>query len=268
MEVVFKAVKFYFFDVWETYCDHRLDYLPLLNSPWHVISLTLMYLFFVFVVGNKLMKNRPPFDLRNVMLFHNLLLVISNGICLILAVWFTNWGLITFKCEPFDPYSSNLVDRVLLMVGYLYYITKYVDFLDTVYFILRKKHNQITGLHIFHHSMMPFACYVYFKFSIYTNTAFTPMINSFVHTIMYSYYALTSIGKNSTKLLRWKKYITQLQLIQFIAIIVHSLFIFLNSNCKSPKFLTFIQMLHGVLFFNLFYSFYKRTYITNSVKKE
>ena len=133
--------------------------------------------------------------------------------------------------------------------------------------MLRKKQNQITGLHLFHHSMMPFACYIYFKFSSYTNNGFTPMINAFVHTIMYSYYALSSLGPAAARTLWWKKYITQLQLLQFVLIMLHSMYMFLDSTCTCPKALTLFQLAHAVLFFNLFLSFYKRAYCKSSKRE-
>jgi hypothetical protein len=39
-------------------------------------------------------------------------------------------------------------------VLWLYYIVKIIDLIDTVLFALRKKANQITFLHVFHHSSM------------------------------------------------------------------------------------------------------------------
>ena len=35
-----------------------------------------------------------------------------------------------------------------------YYISKGVEFLDTVFFILRKKFNQVSFLHVYHHCTM------------------------------------------------------------------------------------------------------------------
>ncbi len=35
-----------------------------------------------------------------------------------------------------------------------YFISKAIEFLDTVWMILRKKFNQVTFLHVFHHSTM------------------------------------------------------------------------------------------------------------------
>ena len=42
----------------------------------------------------------------------------------------------------------------LASVIWLYYFSKIIEFFDTFFFILRKKNNQITVLHIYHHSTM------------------------------------------------------------------------------------------------------------------
>ena len=36
-----------------------------------------------------------------------------------------------------------------------YMITKFVDFIHTLFFVVRKKNNQITVLHIYHHISVP-----------------------------------------------------------------------------------------------------------------
>ena len=42
----------------------------------------------------------------------------------------------------------------LASVIWLFYFTKILEFLDTLFFILRKKNNQVSVLHIYHHSTM------------------------------------------------------------------------------------------------------------------
>ena len=42
---------------------------------------------------------------------------------------------------------------------------------------------------------------------------FIALVNSFIHVVMYSYYALSSLGPHMQKYLWWKKYITKLQLV-------------------------------------------------------
>lgn len=107
---------------------------------------------------------------------------------------------------------------------------------------------------------MPFWCYIFFKFSSYTNNGFIPLINAFVHTVMYGYYALASLGPRYQKYLWWKRYITQLQLLQFVVATIHSTYFLFDRTCTCSKLLTMFQVGHSVLFLYLFGAFYLRTY--------
>lgn len=42
---------------------------------------------------------------------------------------------------------------------------------------------------------------------------FPPMVNSFIHFLMYSYYGLAAMGPHMQKYLWWKKYMTKLQIV-------------------------------------------------------
>lgn len=47
-----------------------------------------------------------------------------------------------------------------------------------------------------------------------SGSTFLPaMVNSFIHVLMYSYYALSALGPKIEKYLWWKKYLTILQLV-------------------------------------------------------
>ena len=85
------------------------------------------------------------------------------------------------------------------------------------------------------------------------------MVNAFVHTIMYTYYLL-AMFTSLHPYLWWKKYITQMQLVQFVLVFFHSSWFLLDKTCDCPKPLTFLQCTHSVLFFAMFYSFYLRAY--------
>lgn len=47
---------------------------------------------------------------------------------------------------------------------WVYYMCKLIELLDTVFFVLRKKQNQISFLHVYHHTMMPFAAFIGTKY--------------------------------------------------------------------------------------------------------
>jgi len=45
---------------------------------------------------------------------------------------------------------------------------------------------------------------------------FGGIINSFIHTVMYSYYFLSALGPHMQKYLWWKKYLTRMQIVSTI----------------------------------------------------
>lgn len=90
--------------------------------------------------------------------------------------------------------------------------------------------------------------------------------NSIIHAIMYSYYGLAAIGPQMQKYLWWKKYLTMLQIIQFVAIGVHS-FQLLFRECEFPKIFCYWIGFHGLLFLALFTDYYKKTYHQKGCKQ-
>jgi elongation of very long chain fatty acids protein 4 len=51
-------------------------------------------------------------------------------------------------------YPNSAAERRLLDAIWWYFFSKSIELLDTVWMVLRKKNNQITFLHVFHHSSM------------------------------------------------------------------------------------------------------------------
>lgn len=131
--------------------------------------------------------------------------------------------------------------------------------MDTFFFVLRKKDDHLSFLHLYHHSVMPIFSWIGLKFAPYGNTSFLPLINSFVHICMYSYYALSTF-QSIRPYLWWKKYLTALQLVQFVMIIIHSFYSMMNPVCMWPKAFMYLSIANGALFFHLFYSFFKKSY--------
>ena len=110
------------------------------------------------------MENREPYEIRRVM-------IVYNAFQTVFSFWMfkESWafyvsGDYSWHCQPVD-YSNN--DQVLLSslkqllyllltnhatfaqalrvlrVGWWYFFSKFVDLLDTVFFIMRKKFNQV-----------------------------------------------------------------------------------------------------------------------------
>ncbi|XP_015782046.1 elongation of very long chain fatty acids protein AAEL008004 [Tetranychus urticae] len=256
---------YYFHDFWEEKGDPRVSSLPLMyGGPWKVILISFLYWYFVRILGPALMKGREPFDLRSVMLLHNSFLIGVNGVGFFVALWVTDMFKETWNCGPVDPNTSNLKDNLTVYLGYIYFLTKIVDFGDTIFFVLRKRFHQASFLHVFHHGVMPIVGFVGLKFHPGGYSGFLPTINILIHAIMYAYYALACAGPEMKKYLWWKKHITQLQMVQFVLTFFHAFNAIVNPNCHWPLVLAYLEALHAVLFFFLFASFYQKAYGSSS----
>ncbi|BHF59862.1 Elongation of very long chain fatty acids protein 4 [Sparganum proliferum] len=110
------------------------------------------------------------------------------------------------KCASAEPLASGL---------WWYYVSKLIELTDTAILILRKKSQQLTFLHVYHHVTMPFWCWIAVRWFCGGSTFFIPTINSFVHVVMYTYYGLAAFRPNWTLYLMYKHLLTVLQLVQF-----------------------------------------------------
>ncbi|XP_069697706.1 very long chain fatty acid elongase 7-like isoform X2 [Periplaneta americana] len=170
------------------------------------------------------------------------------------------WGTkLRFNCEPVD--TSNNSDAIEMASWvWMMYMTKVFDLLDTVFFVLRKKSNQVTFLHVLHHSMTLVLFYTLARYAPGGQCVLDASINCFVHVVMYSYYFITNTFPQYKKNIWWKKYITQIQMIQFCFLILHNLPTVLQNDCGFPAFAGGMVLLESILMFYLFSNFYVRTY--------
>jgi len=140
-----------------------------------------------------------------------------------------------------------------------YYFSKFTEFFDTFFFVLRKKTSQVSTLHVIHHGCMPMSVWFGVKFTPGGHSTFFGLLNTFVHIVMYSYYLFAAMGPQYQRYLWWKKYLTALQMVQFVLIMVHA-FQLLFIDCNYPKAFVWWIGMHAVMFFFLFNEFYKETY--------
>lgn len=115
-------------------------------------------------------------------------------------------------CQPVD-YSSKEIPLIIAHGCHSYFLLKIVDLLDTVFFVLRKKSNQISFLHVYHHTGMVVLTWGATKFFPGGHSLFTGFINSIIHIIMYTHYLLTVYNSSYKQNVWWKKYITQMQIV-------------------------------------------------------
>ena len=108
---------------------------------------------------------------------------------------------------------------------------------------------------------MPIYGYVMVRWLPGGHETFGGTLNSLIHVFMYSYYFLASLGPQMQKYLWWKKYLTGLQMIQFVIVFTRSLIVITGIvECGFPRFFSLISASITVLFFVMFMQFYRDTY--------
>lgn len=141
-----------------------------------------------------------------------------------------------------------------------YYFSKFTEFFDTFFFVMRKRYDQVSTLHVIHHGIMPVSVWWGVKFTPGGHSSFFGFLNTFVHIIMYTYYMLAAMGPKVQKYLWWKKYLTVLQMIQFVLVMVHAFQLLFKNDCNYPIYFAYFIGAHAILFYFLFSRFYKQAY--------
>ncbi|KAI5696070.1 hypothetical protein M8J75_007632 [Diaphorina citri] len=197
----------------------------LMPSWLPVTSIVVLYLIFVKIVGPRMMENRKPYNIKNIILVYNLVQTVYNAYILSY------------------PRETNPLWMTFCEASYLYFISKIVDLLDTIFFVLRKKNSQISFLHVYHHVMMVFATWAFLRYFKGEQGIFVGALNSLVHVVMYSYYFLAALGPET----------------QFGLFCIHqvSLIVF---SCDMPVALTYFIFSQAVVMCVLFGNFYYQTY--------
>ncbi|XP_060076375.1 elongation of very long chain fatty acids protein 4-like [Ylistrum balloti] len=237
--------------------DPRVGAWPLMVSPVPLLTLVGLYLMMVYH-GPRAMECYKPMSLSSVLVVYNLGLV---GLSAYMFYEFTVTSILSsysLQCEPVN-YSDDPLAVRMANVCWWYFFSKIIEFLDTTFFILRKKNDQITFLHVYHHSTMPINWWLGVKFVAGGQAWFLANINCFVHIVMYAYYGLSALGPQMKKYLWWKRYLTILQLSQFFAVILHTGYN-MTTDCDFPVGFNYAVFIYAITLVLLFSNFFKKTY--------
>lgn len=226
-----------------------------------ITLLLVAYIYIVKVGGPRFMKNRKPYDgIKPLITFYNAFMVVCSAYY-VYAFFTTAYIRIGYSpiCQGIDFDARDEGTMYLLNLYWWYTMVRILDFLDTFFFVLRKKDSHVSFLHVVHHTMVAFNGWFGITYGADGQATAFAVINGGVHVVMYTYYFLSSLGPEVQKYLWWKRYITQLQLVQFVVLFVHSLMPFFF-NCNYPRSHTYITMSQAAFFFGLFMNFYVHSY--------
>lgn len=250
-----------------------LGYTPFSNIQIPIAFVTI-YLISIYSLQNW-MKARKEFVLYGVSLIHNAFLSLLS-----LAMFLGAAYGATKKANALGFYSGLVCQQdrdpikgTLYYWAYIFYLSKFYELLDTYLLVLKKK--PVIFLHVFHHTVMPFVVWSGLQgkwaMALWSSTFW----NSFVHIVMYYYYFVATMGIQP----HWKKYLTILQIYQFISGVMYT-YVFFYYYFQDVKYvsdgfktaLSFTQGCAGDLrhivfmfsvnnsFLYLFLSFFLKTY--------
>lgn len=244
--------------------DPRSLSFPLVSTVWPVVSIIAGYLYVVLKAGPTYMEHRKAYDLKTVIRIYNIVQVIANGSFFLVVSYIllqrTNFS---YACQPVN-YTKSKEGYEELYLSYGYFLLKVLDLADTVFFVLRKKQSHVSFLHVYHHAIMVSLSYLAVVFVPGGHVIMLGVWNSLVHAVMYFYYYRASYGSQSS----WKKYLTRLQLVQFVHMGIHfgrpALF---GMECGFPRVWHWVGFLQAVFILGMFLDFYIKAYVTKGRDK-
>ncbi|KAL3210563.1 hypothetical protein MRX96_037035 [Rhipicephalus microplus] len=241
--------------------DPRTEGWALVGNKEFIIGLICAYVYVVKVAGPRFMQGRKPYEnLKPV-------IVLYNGAMVVLSLYFTVaflsktylGGGYSLLCQGIDFEARDEKTTSMLSHVWWFVVLRIADFLDTVFFVLRKKDSHISVLHVVHHALVVLNGWFGLAYGADGHIAFSLILNSSVHVVMYSYYLLSLLGPAVRKHLWWKRYLTQLQMIQFVILIAHGL-VPLFLECGYPKVHVYIGIPQALFILFMFLNFYLKNY--------
>ncbi|KAK8780070.1 hypothetical protein V5799_018585 [Amblyomma americanum] len=241
--------------------DPRIADWPLVGNKQFIVLLLSAYVYIVKVGGPRFMKDRKPYDsIKPLIILYNASMVLLN--CYFVVAFLSKTylgGGYSLLCQGIDFEARDELTMSMLSHVWWYVLVRIADFLDTIFFVLRKKDSHVSFLHVAHHVLVVFNGWFGLAYGADGHVAFGIIFNSFVHVVMYSYYFLSLLGPSVQKYLWWKRYLTQFQLAQFVILFFHMM-IPLFIDCGYPLAQMCITLPQGIFFFIMFMNFYIKCY--------
>ena len=159
-----------------------------------------------------------------------------------------------YSIVPCNPFNTKTPPVASLL--WLFYISKVFDFFDTLFIILGKKWEQLSFLHVYHHLTIFLVYWMNVNIGYDGDIYLTVVLNGFIHTVMYTYYFVSMHSKD----IWWKKYLTMMQLAQFLAMNGQAIYL-LHVECTTfPRRVTQIYLFYIITLFALFMKFFQESY--------
>ncbi|CAM0142336.1 hypothetical protein VKS41_002177 [Umbelopsis sp. WA50703] len=196
---------------------------------------------------------------------HNLALAIYSGVTFVnmaIALHKTVHRDLPFK-DIFCDKDAFLWDNALGYWGYIFYLSKYYEVIDTAIILMKGRRSSL--LQTYHHAGAMITMWSGIRYQAAPIWLFATF-NSFIHTIMYCYYACTSIGLHPPG----KRYLTSMQISQFLVGTTLAVSYLVLPNClmtPGKRLAVMINVGYLLPLTYLFVDFARRTYGARKLKK-
>jgi len=237
-----------------TYADHWFG-----SDLGFVVLMCGLYLAFV-AVGSLIMSNRKdPITIPGAGMIYNFTQLSLSSYMFIESIMLAHRN--GYTLTPGNAFSTT--NPACAHLVWLFYMTKALDFFDTIQIVLGKRWRQLSFLHVYHHSSVFVVYWLNMRINYDGDIFLTITLNGFIHAIMYLYYFVSL----HTKDIWWKKYLTMMQLVQFTCMLTQSSYMMLMGCDQAPPRMTRMYWVYIVSMMVLFLNFFLQTYTKKSDKK-
>jgi elongation of very long chain fatty acids protein 4 len=186
-------------------------------------------------------------------------MAIYNATQVALCGWMVYASIVEHRAKGMSLVCNrhDLAEDGMAFVNHVFYLSKVLDFADTVFMIVKGNWHQVTFLHVYHHTSIFLVYWLNAQANYASDIYLTIVLNGTIHFIMYGYYFATAFNVTVPNII--KKSITKLQLFQFCCMEVQGLVLLLG-NCESPRNITILYMVYISTMMILFLDFFFKSY--------
>ena len=236
------------------------DYIAV-ESPTFLISNLLFYIVIIGFGRARIRRTQRKQDLQNGSPgWVHFFVIIHNIFLILLSLYMCCGCILEARKNKYHLWGNEYKQSEVEMAKYIYifYISKIYEFVDTFIMLLKGNIKQISFLHVYHHATISFIWWMITRKAPGGDAYFSAALNSWVHVCMYTYYLSAALlGKNKhvrKKYLWWGKYLTQLQILQFVLNLLQAMYC--SAYSPYPKWISrllFVYMLSLLVLFGQFY---------------
>ncbi|XXG86701.1 hypothetical protein AAC387_Pa11g1546 [Persea americana] len=231
-------------------------------SPQFLLTSIISYLSLISTLHLILLKWAPhlpsPTTFRFISALHNII-ILTLSLTMAVGCSLSSLSQMPHPSWLFCfPTNSTPPKGPVFFWAYVFYLSKIIEFSDTLLILINPSRKSLSFLHVYHHAVVVMMSYLW----LHSSQSLLPIAlvtNASVHTLMYSYYLLCSIGVRP----RWKRAVTDCQITQFVfSFAASTVFLWYHFNgggCSGFGAWVF-NALFNVSLLALFVNFYLKNY--------